>query len=83
MDINVSNPALTVMQQGNIPAQWVSPEVAEAAEREIHRQAILAEQEQAANAAVENEIDKRIAERHGALVAAGVHPLTENEVNNG
>lgn len=74
---------LAVAQNGNIPAGWVSPEVADAAEREIHRQAILAEQAQAANAAVEAEVTDRINQANGVFMAAGVHALTEDVVTNG
>lgn len=74
---------MAVPQNGNIPAGWVSPEVADAAEHEMNRQAILAEQAQAANADLEAEITNRINQSHGVFKAAGIHPLTEDEVNNG
>jgi hypothetical protein len=70
---------MAVPQNGNIPAGWVSPEVAGAAERELHRQAILAEQAQAANADLEAEITNRINQSHGVFKAAGVHPLTAGD----
>jgi hypothetical protein len=56
----------------------------EQAQRESIRQEILAEQEQAANAALESEVTNRINNQsQGVYKAAGVHALTEDEVNNG
>lgn len=56
---------------GNIPAGWVSPDVADAAERERIRQQILAEQEEAAKAALESAVSQRISQNNAAEVAAG------------
>jgi hypothetical protein len=55
----------------------------EQAQRESIRQAILAEQAQAANADLEAEITNRINQSRDVFMAAGVHALTEDEVNNG
>jgi hypothetical protein len=68
---------VAVPQNGNIPAGWVSPEVADAAGRDCIREEIAVEQAQAANAAVEAEITNRVNESHGVFMAA----LTEDEVN--
>lgn len=51
---------LAVQANGNIPAGWVSAENHEAQQRQLHREAIAREMEEAAKAAVEAEVDKRI-----------------------
>lgn len=51
---------MAVPMNGNLPAGWVSAEQHEAQQRQSHREQIAREQEDAANAALEAEISRRM-----------------------
>jgi hypothetical protein len=73
---DTANP-MAVPQNGNIPAGWVSAEQHEAQQRQMLREQIAREQQDAVNAAVEAEVNKRM------NTAVKAEDVTEDEVNNG
>lgn len=68
---------MAVPQNGNIPAGWVGNEQHEAQQRQLHREQIAREQQDAANAALDAEVDKRMS------TVVKSEDVTEDEVNNG
>lgn len=67
-----------LQQGGHWPAGWVSPEFAEKAQREVHRQQIAAEREAAGRDDLEAEVDRRLAEARGLPQ----EPVAEPEVKS-
>jgi uncharacterized protein (DUF427 family) len=69
---------MVVPQNGNIPAGWVGAEVADAQQRQAHREAIWRERAYADAAAVEAEVDRRILVANGGIDA----DVKESEVKS-
>lgn len=61
---------MAVPNGSHYPAGWVSPEAHDAAERERIALELAQEQEEAANAAREQAVTERIAERRGHVAEA-------------
>lgn len=65
---------LAVPAGGHYPAGWVSPEAAEADDREHHRRQIAAEREAADRDDLEAEVDRRLAAARGPRKKPEVRP---------